>query len=231
MKHAFLTIFFLIFSQFTLAATTTTSVNSSLWSIKQKAQTLLTIAPNINPHTLKLALSAYQCAVLSGHSKQNLLTIVDYSQPSSAKRLWIFNIAQNKMLFNSLVAHGKGSGTTFPTYFSDQPETHASSIGLFLTGNVYQGRNGYSLKLYGLEKSFNEKAAARTIVIHGARYVNETLAQSGKIGRSWGCPAVPQPLAHPIINTIKEGSLVFAYYPDAAWLKQSQYLHCAGGFG
>lgn len=198
-------------------------------SLSQKAQVLAHAAPNINPQALKLALSAYQCAVLRGQSEQKLLTVVDYSKASSEKRLWIFDLSRNKVLFNSLVAHGKGSGDTYATYFSNQPETHASSIGLFRTGEVYTGRNGYSLKLYGLEKNFNEKAASRAIVVHGAAYVNEQSAgASRRIGRSWGCPAVPAPLAKPIINTIKGGSLVFAYYPDAAWLHKSQYLHCTG---
>lgn len=198
------------------------------WSITQKTQALATAAPNINPHALKLALSAYQCAVLEGQSAQKLLTVVDYSKSSAEKRLWIFDLASNKVLFNSLVAHGSGSGDTYPTRFSNAPETHASSLGLFRTGEVYTGRNGYSLRLYGLEKSFNEKAASRAIVVHGAPYVNASSAGSGRIGRSWGCPAVPAPLAKPIINTIKGGSLVFAYYPDNTWLKRSQYLHCTG---
>jgi len=213
------------------ASANLTLPNSQSWSVAQKTQALTAIAPGINPAALKLALAAYQCAVLEGQSTQKILTVVDYSKASTEKRLWIFDLNQNKVLFNSLVAHGKGSGEVLPTRFSDKPETHASSIGLFLTGNVYQGHNGYSLRLYGLEKSFNEKAESRAIVVHGAPYVNTNLAQSGRIGRSWGCPAVPEQLAKPIINTIKDGSLVFAYYPDTTWLKKSQYLHCTGNLG
>lgn len=181
----------------------------------------------LSPKVLKLALDAYECAAASGANKQDILTIVDYSKPSTEKRLWVIDIPRHKVLFNSLVAHGKGSGELEATFFSNQPQTHASSLGVFLTGGVYQGRNGYSLRLYGLEENFNNNAAARAIVVHGAPYVTTDRADSGRmIGRSWGCPAVPNALARPIINTIKGGSIVFAYYPDRNWLKKSAYLHC-----
>lgn len=197
-------------------------------SVDKKISSLNNAAHNsVNPKVLKLALTAYNCAVLSGQGKQEKLTIVDYSRPSSERRLWVFDLANDKLLFNSLVAHGKGSGEAFANHFSDKPETHASSLGLFITGNVYKGRDGYSLKLLGLEENFNSHAESRNIVIHGAPYVNEMLASSGRIGRSWGCPAVPKQLAAPIINTIKDGGVVFSYYPDANWLKESKYLHCA----
>lgn len=208
------------------AKTTPSTTHSTSWSVDKKTQTLMATAPDINPEALKLALSAYQCATLQGQSNQKILTLVDYSKASSQKRMWIFDLEEDKLLFNNLVAHGKGSGEVLPTHFSNQSQTHASSIGLFRTGDVYEGNNGYSLRLHGLEERFNEQALSRAIVVHGAPYVNNTLAANGRIGRSWGCPAVPQHLAKPIINTIKGGSLVFAYYPDSKWLAQSRYLHC-----
>lgn len=181
---------------------------------------------NIDPHVLQLATDAYRCAALQGMDKKKLLTIIDYSKPSTEQRLWVVDMANNKMLFNTLVAHGKGSGNVMAQYFSNNPSTHASSLGLFQTANIYQGHDGYSMRLNGLEPGFNSNALSRAIVMHGAAYVNQQLAQSGRIGRSWGCPAVPKELAKPIINTISNGSLVFAYYPDSNWLKNSQYLHC-----
>jgi hypothetical protein len=184
-------------------------------------------APGLNPDVLKLALTAYNCAVESGYGKQKKLTIIDYSMPDSQKRMWVIDLNTDKVVFNSLVAHGQGSGGVTPTRFSDTPETHESSLGLFMTGDTYIGHDGYSLHLHGLEKGFNDQAYNRSVVMHGAWYVNEDAARGGSIGRSWGCPAVPQKLAQPIVDTIKDGSLIFAYYPNSKWLKQSQFLHCS----
>jgi hypothetical protein len=182
---------------------------------------------NLNPTVLKLALNAYKCAAKTGvATRQKLITIIDYSLPSSAKRMWVYDVSQSRVVFNTLVAHGKGSGNVYADRFSNKPETRATSIGLFVTGAVYQGGNGYSLRLNGLEKGYNDLAGMRNIVMHGAAYVNEQMAKAGRIGRSWGCPAVPKQLAAPIINTIKDRTLVFAYYPDQKWLQNSQYLHC-----
>lgn len=182
---------------------------------------------NLSPNVLKLAMSAYDCAQLSGVAKSKTLTVIDYSLPSTTPRMWVIDVQQNKVLFNSLVAHGQGSGDQVKTTrFSNQNSSHATSLGLFVTGAVYQGKNGYSLKLYGLDKGFNDNAAARAVVVHGAPYVSESIADSGRLGRSWGCPAVPQKLAKPIIDTIKDGNLVFSYYPDSKWLSQSKYVNC-----
>jgi len=188
---------------------------------------ILADATPIDPKVLKLALTAYNCAANAGQNKQEILTIVDYSRPSSEKRMWVLDLAQNKVLFHSLVAHGQGSGEVMPTRFSNKAQTHASSLGLFVTGEVYQGKHGQSLRLHGMEENFNENALSRAIVVHGAKYVNASLAKSGRIGRSWGCPAVPQELAQPIIDSIKGGSVVFAYYPHEAWLEKSKYLNCS----
>ena len=232
MKHAFLLslIFILLIntkalSQNNIGATTETAKPIS---INQKISSLSNACHHqVDINILKLALTAYNCAVLSGQNKQSKLTVVDYSKPSEVKRLWVFDLNHDTLLFNSLVAHGKGSGENFANYFSDQPQTRASSLGLFLTGSTYRGHDGYSLKLFGLEKNFNDKAAYRNIVMHGANYVTDRLAQAGKIGRSWGCPAVPKSMAEPIIDSIKNGSVLFAYYPNNIWLQKSKYLHCS----
>ncbi len=206
----------------TTPATTTTAADNQVTAII--AQT-----PGLNPSVLKLALDAYHCAELSGKAKTQTLTVIDYSLPSAQKRMWVIDLATNKVVFNNLVAHGKGSGNNMATTFSDQGQSHASSIGLYLTGNTYIGKHGESLKLLGLDQGFNDQAFSRNVVVHGATYVSDTIAKTtNRIGRSWGCPAVPQTMAQPIINTIKDGSLVFAYYPDPTWLKESKYLNCSG---
>lgn len=177
----------------------------------------------LNPQVFKLALSAYQCAELSGVSHSNLLTIIDYSLPSTTKRMWVIDTSKNKVLYNTSVAHGQGSGDVNATHFSNSPRSHASSLGLYLTDETYQGHNGYSLRLKGLDQGFNDNALSRAVVMHGANYVSA----SGHVGRSWGCPALPREVAKPIMQTIKDQSLVFAYYPDKNWLKKSKYINCS----
>lgn len=195
--------------------------------VDQTIPTITSKAPSLRPDVLKLALTAYNCAVESGYGKKKKLTIIDYSMPETQKRMWVIDLSSGKIVFNNLVAHGQGSGGVTPSHFSNTPETHESSLGLFMTGDTYFGQDGYSLHLHGLEKGFNDHAYSRSVVMHGAWYVNEEAAHEGYIGRSWGCPAVPERLAQPIVDTIKNGSLVFAYYPNSKWLKKSQFLHCS----
>lgn len=196
--------------------------------ISQAAPVIGTYTQNLKPEVLKLALEAYNCAVKSGLDKQKLLTIIDYTLPSNVKRLWVLDLGTNQLLFTTWVAHGKNSGDVLPTKFSNIPESRQSSIGLFVTGHIYQGKHGASLKLYGLDKGFNDKAEPRAIVMHAAPYVNKHAAAAGRIGRSWGCPAVPPIKAKTLIPALADGSLVFSYYPDPKWLKESKYLHCGG---
>jgi len=192
--------------------------------LHQEVKTL-THQTSINPDVLTLALKAFNNAEQNGISNSSILTVVDYSLPSTAKRMWIFDIEKQKVLFNTLVAHGKNSGENYANSFSDQMGTLKSSIGLFVTANTYSGNHGYSLRLKGLETGINDKAEERNIVMHGAWYVNESLAkEKGSIGRSWGCLAVKETLATPIINTIKDGTLIFVYYPSKNWLSHSKYL-------
>lgn len=145
----------------------------------------------------------------------SIISIVDFSQPSSAKRLYILDLKNYKLLFNTLVAHGRNTGREWATYFANQPASYKSSPGFYITGETYRGNNGYSLKLIGIETGINDKAYDRAIVMHGAGYVSADLAHAqGYIGRSEGCPAIPEQISRPVINTIKEGSCLFIYHPS-----------------
>jgi L,D-transpeptidase catalytic domain len=145
----------------------------------------------------------------------SIISIIDFSQPSSAKRLYILDLKNYKLLFNTLVAHGRNTGREWATYFSNQPASYKSSLGFYITGETYRGNNGHSLKLTGIETGINDKAYDRAIVIHGAGYVSADLVHAqGYIGRSEGCPAIPDQVSRPVINTIKEGSCLFIYHPS-----------------
>lgn len=145
----------------------------------------------------------------------SIISIVDFSLPSNKKRLFIIDLKNYKVLFNSLVSHGKNTGHIWATSFSNQNESYKSSPGFYVTRETYNGKNGYSLKLEGLERGINDRAYERGIVIHGAPYVNDANANAGGfVGRSQGCPAVPVTLARPIINTIKNGTCLFIYHPS-----------------
>jgi hypothetical protein len=176
---------------------------------------------------LRLALQAYACGEREGSFDQPYLTIIDYSLPSSVRRLWVVDVRSRRVLRNELVAHGRNSGEDFAVEFSNDPGSMQSSIGLFRTEDVYRGRHGDSLRLIGLEPGINDRAEERKIVMHGAWYVSAAYAaEHGQLGRSWGCPALPLGVHHRIIDTIKGGSAVFAYYPDEHWLRGSRFLHC-----
>jgi hypothetical protein len=180
----------------------------------------------IDPTVFRLALEAAACAVRSGTvADPSTLTVIDYSKPSTAKRLWVFDLELRALLYEELVAHGQGSGGNLATVFSNEPETHASSIGLFAAADTYVGKNGYSLRLDGLDRGFNDRARERAIVMHGAPYVSEEFVRTaGRLGRSWGCPTLREGVAREVIDRVKGTGLVFAYYPDPTWLQSSQYL-------
>lgn len=182
------------------------------------------LAPSLKLKALNLAANAYTHAYEEGTVKKPILTVIDYSLPSSQKRMWVFDVAHDQLLYKTYVAHGKNSGDLYAKSFSNIPQSKASSLGAYLTKGSYYGSKGMSLNLKGLEKDFNNNAFSRRVVIHGAWYVKPDFIQShGRAGRSWGCPAVSPKLAKPIINTIKNGSIVFAYYPDKKYLSQSDY--------
>jgi hypothetical protein len=154
------------------------------------------------------------------------LTLIDYSRPSIEPRLWVFDLQTGALLFKELVAHGKESGDNMATRFSDDMNSRESSLGLFVARETYVGDNGYSLRLDGLEAGFNGHARERGIVIHGAAYVDPQLgAKQGRIGRSWGCPALPVEVARQVIDAIRDGGAIFSYYPDLHWLKSSRFLN------
>jgi hypothetical protein len=181
---------------------------------------------SIDSTVFALALGAANCAVRSGAvSTPSTLTVIDYSKPSTEKRLWVFDLQSHELVYEELVAHGQGSGGNIATAFSNDPETHRTSLGLFVTADTYVGKNGYSLRLDGLDRGFNDHARERAIVMHGAAYVSPQFAQAqGRLGRSWGCPALREGVARDVINRVKGGGLVFAYYPDQTWLSGSHYL-------
>lgn len=180
----------------------------------------------IQTDVLEMALGAATCAVRSGSvDGPKTLTVIDYSKPSSERRLWVFDLRSKELLYEELVAHGQGSGANMATEFSNDDESHQTSLGLFVTRDTYVGKNGYSLRLDGLDQGINDRARERAIVMHGAPYVSEAFVKSnGRLGRSWGCPAISAAVAREMIDRVKGGGLVFAYYPDAGWIKTSKYL-------
>ena len=188
-------------------------------------------APELQRGVLRLALAARDAAAKEGLArKAELLTVIDYSLPSTTKRLWVFDVKSGKVLFHELVAHGKNTGDNYARRFSNRDGSLQTSLGLFRTAGTYNGGNGYSLKLNGLEPGINDKAERRAVVMHGAPYVSESFAaQHGRIGRSWGCPALSQKVAGQVIDTIKGGSLVFSYYPDQEWLAHSRFVGPVAG--
>ena len=191
---------------------------------------LLGVPGGPSRRVLDLALNAASCATQSMDVKRpSLLTVIDYSLPSTQARLWVLDLARRRPVFRELVAHGRGSGEDRADRFSNDPGSHQSSLGLFLTGEVYTGSNGYSLRLDGLEPGVNDRARERAIVMHGAPYVSTAVARTmGRLGRSWGCPALRSGVAREVIDAIKGGSLVFVYYPDERWQQSSRFLGSCG---
>ena len=181
-------------------------------------------APALNRKVLKLALAAYKNASLRGAVKRPVLTVIDYSLPSSKQRMWIFDLLSDRLLYNTYVAHGKNSGMDIPHHFSNLNSSKETSLGTYVTRDTYMGSKGYSLNLQGLEKGFNDNAYSRRVVIHGAWYVEPSfIKQTGHAGRSWGCPSIAKTLATSVINMIKDGSVVFAYYPDHNYLSHTGF--------
>lgn len=157
-----------------------------------------------------------------------VLTIIDFTKESRQKRFYTIDLKQQRILYHTLVSHGKRSGSNTCSRFSDIPESHQSSIGFYTTGEVYLGKHGKSLRLHGNEKGYNANAYKRAVVIHGADYVSEQFIRSyGRLGRSFGCPALPFGIHKQVINTIKGGSLIFAYYNDSRYLRTSKLLKSA----
>lgn len=181
----------------------------------------------LNPEVFEKAFLGFTNLKKAGKLPEtsNLISIVDFSLSSTQKRLWVIDLEKKVVVFNSLVAHGKNTGEEFATAFSNTESSYQSSLGFYITESTYNGSNGYSLKLLGMDPGYNDAALQRAIVMHGADYVSEDFIKSQKrIGRSWGCPAVPRALAEPIINTIKGKNVLFIYYPDEQYLSTSEWL-------
>lgn len=192
--------------------------------------TLAAQAPDLNPKVLHAAVSAMQCAVNSGAEPAERLAVIDFSLPSTEQRLWIFDLQQQTLLLQDLVAHGQGSGGNLANAFSNVEGSHQSSIGLFRTQESYFGKHGYSLRMDGLEPGINDLARQRAIVIHPADYVDPSwIERHGRIGRSHGCPAVRPEVASMVVDSLKGGQFMFSWYPDDHWLATSEFINCPVG--
>lgn len=181
----------------------------------------------LNRQAYNFAMAGYQKLLASGKLKNaHILSIVDFSLPSSKKRLFIVDVKQAKILFNTYVSHGRNSGRETAASFSNAPESFKSSLGFYITKDTYIGKHGFSLRLDGQDKGFNDNALSRAIVMHNASYVDESLIRSqGYIGRSLGCPAIPEKLHKPIIDKIKSGSCLFIYGGDKSYAARSTILN------
>ncbi|MFT3981842.1 MAG: murein L,D-transpeptidase catalytic domain family protein [Ferruginibacter sp.] len=215
--------------------------NDSLFSVKAEEAVTLPAAPasmklydSLHLDDMGLSQEAFSYGI-KGYEKlkaagklmnQRVLSIVDFTQPSYKKRLFVIDLSDFKVLFNTYVAHGQNTGKEFARSFSNNPDSHQSSLGFYITSGTYIGSNGYSMYLNGLEKGFNNLAYERAIVMHGADYVNENFIRSqGYIGRSYGCPAVPEKLNKPIIEKIKNGSCLFIYSNNKNYLTRSRLIN------
>ena len=192
------------------------------------ASNLARLAPDADPRVLTLALEARECASRQlGQAPSPRLAVIDYSRASTVPRLWVFDLDNDRLLFREVVAHGQGTGENMARAFSNLDGSHQSSLGLFRTADTYEGHNGYSLRMQGLEPGTNDAAMARAIVMHGAAYVNtDTARQQGRLGRSWGCPALRPQVAKQVIDSLKNGQMIFSYYPNSNWLTHSPFLGC-----
>lgn len=176
----------------------------------------------------RVSRNAFQQAITGYYKIDNrrkeILTLIDFSKASTEERLFVIDMKQHKLLFSSVVAHGRNSGENYATSFSNKSGSYKSSLGFYLTNETYNGSNGYSLRLDGLEKGINDNARERAIVMHGAAYAHPSTACSGRLGRSFGCPAIPPALTRPIIDTIKDGSVMFIYAPQKEYMAKSNFL-------
>ena len=172
----------------------------------------------------KMALTGYE--KINNLQNNKIITIIDFTKPSTRERFFVIDLENKKLLYKSLVAHGKNSGANMATRFSNTPRSLKSCLGFFLTAETYSGKYGYSLKLDGLEPGINDNARKRSIVIHGADFVSHDIArQCGMLGRSYGCPALPVNSSKKIIDKISKGSCLFIYGNDALYLKTSKILN------
>jgi len=176
-----------------------------------------------------LALEVFEMAMIGYQKradfKRGKIAIVDYSKPSTEKRFYVVDLKTKSLEFHTLVAHGKNSGANRAVRFSNKNQSHQSSLGFFRTAETYYGKHGFSLRLDGLEKGINDNARKRAVVMHGASYVSRSfISQQGRLGRSWGCPALPLAVSKKVINAIAKGTCLFIYANNEAYKKNSQFL-------
>jgi hypothetical protein len=200
--------------------------SQSEYNSKYTFSSILGHSNGLRPEVLATALTAYNNAVKRGIvNNKHYLSIIDYSIPPAYKRLWVIDLHSKEPVFFTYVSQGKNSGEREFTNYSNKPGSQESSIGVYLTKERYYGKHGAQMVLSGLDPHFNTNAESRGIVMHGAEYVSPAwISALGRVGRSWGCPAVQQELAAPIIDRIKNGSVLVAYYPDRTWLHSSPWL-------
>lgn len=179
----------------------------------------------LSEEVFKYALKGMNNLEQTGKLKQRIISIVDFSQSSDKKRLYVIDLVEERLLYNTYVSHGKNTGTKYAESFSNKLGTHKSSLGFYITANTYQGANGYSLRLHGMDKGFNDQALRRAIVVHGAEYASEKyIEKQGFLGRSQGCPAVPREIARELIDYIKDGSCLFVYHNAQQYPHRSTLL-------
>ena len=190
-------------------------------SLDSTLDALVKGAPRVTPRALRIALTALNRLQAAGVKiRQDRLMVIDYSKPSSEPRFWVFDLDFKRLLFEEPVAHGKNSGGDRSIRFSNEPGSLMSSLGVFLTADTYIGKHGLSLRLVGMEKGINDRSLERAIVIHGANYVH----RSGRIGQSWGCPAVRPEISGALIESVRGGALLFSYHPEQYWLQASKLV-------
>lgn len=221
---SFSLLFFVLLMSFNSLPEKTNPTISSLEKTKKTVSENVSVYSQIDANSFalpslesfNLALDGFNYLKEKGVVKKNILTIVDFSLSSNAKRLWVIDLDKNRVLFQTLVAHGRNTGEEFAQTFSNQAESFKSSVGFFATAEIYNGKHGMSLKLDGLQKGLNDKARERAVVMHGADYVSESfIKQNKRLGRSQGCPAVPVEMNQKIISVIKDKSCLFIYHPTA----------------
>ncbi len=180
----------------------------------------------LNRNVFNYALKGYMFLLKQGFvMKKDTLTVIDYSLSANIKRLWVLDLKNQAVIFHELVAHGRNSGTEYAKAFSNTSNSFKSSLGFFLTGDIYDGKHETSIKLFGIEHKFNSNAFERGIVIHGAKYVSESfICENQRLGRSQGCPAVSEKVISDMSKVISNGTCLFAYYPNKTYLKSSKVL-------
>jgi len=196
------------------------------FSLVQLKYTLLR-EPSLNPEAFRLGLLGYYSLRSKDMvSNDSLLTIIDYSMPSTDERFFVINLRRNRVEYKSLVSHGRNSGDLYAGRFSNRKQSHQSPLGFFLTDETYRGGQGYSLLLNGVDTGYNDLSRPRGIVIHGAAYATrDYISRYGRLGRSFGCPALPPGISTRVIDLIRHGSVLFSYFPDPGYIRNTKILH------